>query len=171
MRLIAALALLAVPVLYAQAPANPLSSDAKAAWNGVKNNIVRSAEKMPEENYSFRPVPDVRTFGELIGHITDANYLICGAERGEKHESAAEKMKKTKDELVGALKESIGFCDAAFDAITDARAGEMVKLFGRDRARLSALHLNIAHDNEHYGNLVTYLRIKGLVPPSSERRQ
>jgi uncharacterized damage-inducible protein DinB len=170
MKLATLLATLVLPAACAQAPANPLSADAKAAWVRINDYVLKSAEKMPEEHYSFRPAPEVRTFGAILGHIADAHYLICGAEKGEKRELTVEKTKTSKADLIAALKESISYCDSSYDAMTDARGSEIVKFFGRDRPRLGVLNTNIAHDFEHYGNLVTYLRVKGLVPPSSERR-
>ena len=154
-------------VLHAQN--NPLSADAKRAFNGIKNNILRSAEKMPEENYSFKPTPTVRSFGELVGHVADYHYIFCGPAIGESKNPDIETTKKSKADLIAALKESMAYCDAIFDALTDAKASEMVKVENRERTRLAALYTAIAHDNEHYGNMVTYLRMKDLVPPSSER--
>ena len=149
-----------------------LVADAKPGWAAISANIVKAAEKMPEEEYSFRPATTVRSYGQLIGHIIDAHYLFCGPLSAEnKTPPDAEKKLTSKADLVKTLKESVGYCNAAIERLTDAQAAETVKLFGRDKARLSVLYMNIAHDNEHYGNLVTYLRIKGLVPPSSEPRQ
>jgi uncharacterized damage-inducible protein DinB len=155
---------------FAQQAANPLSADARNMWVGIKGFILKAAEKMPEEHYSFRPTPEVRTYGAIVAHIADGHYLICGAERGEKKEVTVEKTRSTKAEIMNALQEFAAYCDASYDAMTDARGGgEVIKFFGRERARLSVLHANLGHDWEHYGNLVTYLRLKGLVPPSSER--
>jgi uncharacterized damage-inducible protein DinB len=151
---------------------DPLSADLKMSWGSVKNYVVRSAEKMPEENYSFKPVPEVRSFGQILGHVADANYMFCSAVLGEKREPAGvEKTKTSKADLIAALKDSVSYCDKAYDGLTDATAAQMVKMFGRERTRLGLLLMNAAHDWEHYGNLVTYLRIKGLVPPSSEPRK
>ena len=152
--------------------ADPLVAEGRGAWDGVKNNVVRAAEKMPEENYAFKPVPEVRSFGQLTGHIADSQFMICSAAKSEKRDPAGvEKTKTTKADLVAALKESVSYCDSAFADLTDAKAVEMVKMFGRERSRLAALYANTSHSNEHYGNLVTYMRIKGLVPPSSEPRK
>jgi uncharacterized damage-inducible protein DinB len=149
-----------------------LVADAKPGWAAISSNIVKAAEKMPEEEYSFRPATTVRSYGQLIGHIIDAHYLFCGPLSAEsKTPPDAEKKLTSKADLVKTLKESVGYCNAAIERLTDAQAAETVKFFGRDKARLSVLYMNIAHDNEHYGNLVKYLRIKGLVPPSSEPRQ
>jgi uncharacterized damage-inducible protein DinB len=160
--------LLAAPV-FAQAPANPMSADLKGVWNQIKGNIAKSAEKMPEEQYSFKPSPDVRSYGQLLGHIADANYMICGAAKGEQKSMGIEKSKTSKADLIAALADSAAYCDTVFDALTDASGAEMVKMFGRERTRMGALQMNVAHDFEHYGNLVTYMRMKGVVPPSSER--
>jgi uncharacterized damage-inducible protein DinB len=160
--------LLAAPV-FAQAPANPISTDLKGVWNQIKGNIAKSAEKMPEEQYSFKPSPDVRSYGQLLGHIADANYMICGAAKGEQKSMGIEKSKTSKADLIAALADSAAYCDTVFDALTDASGAEMVKMFGRERTRMGALQMNVAHDFEHYGNLVTYMRMKGVVPPSSER--
>ncbi len=137
----------------------------------AKTNILRSAEKMPEADFSFKPVEGVRTYGQLLAHIADANYGICGAARGEKPPvSGIEKSKTTKADIVAALNESFTWCDEAYNGLTDAKAVEMVKFFGGERTRGAVLAFNTMHDYEHYGNLVTYMRMKGIVPPSSEPR-
>src|SRR5258708_18950684 len=161
--------LLCATALFGQ---NPLTTETKATNDTVKTNIIRAAEKMPEENYSFKPTPDVRSFGQLIGHVANAQYLFCSAVKGEKPNAPdAEKSLTSKADLVAALKAAFGYCDAAYEGLTDAKAMENVKLFGRDRSRLSVLNFNTAHNNEHYGNIVTYMRLKGLIPPSSEPRK
>lgn len=170
MKLFGVLMLLTAPV-FAQAPSNPISADLKASWTQIKGYVARSAEKMPEENYAFKPAPEVRSYGQLIAHIADANYMICGAAKGEQKSMGIEKSKTSKADLVAALGDSVAYCDSAYDALTDASAAEMVRMFGRERTRMAALQLNVAHDFEHYGNLVTYMRIKGIVPPSSEPRK
>jgi uncharacterized damage-inducible protein DinB len=137
----------------------------------VKNNLVRGAEKMPEENYSFKPTPDVRSFGQLIGHVADAQYMICSAVLGEKNPAPdIEKNKTSKADLGQALKDALAYCDKAYDGLTDAQAAQTVKFFGRDQAKATVLSFNTMHNMEHYGNMVTYLRLKGLVPPTSEAR-
>jgi len=165
-------------LLHAQAqqqtepPSDPLSAGAKGLYNLVKNNILKSADKMPEENYTFKPTPDVRSFGQILGHVADAQYLFCSVALGEKNPAPGiEKSKTSKADLVQALNDAFAYCDKAYNGMTDAHAADMVKFFGRDQAKLSVLSFNNAHNDEHYGNLVTYLRIKGLVPPSSEQRR
>ena len=159
--------------LLAQAPDLKTSSGhAKAIQNQVKGVIVRSAEKMPEENFSFKPTPEVRSYGQILGHIADAQYLFCSAVIGEKNPAPGiEKSKTSKADLVAALNEAFAYCDKAYNGLTDAKASETVKFFGQDRSKLGVLSFNTSHNYEHYGNLVTYLRIKGVVPPSSEPRK
>ncbi len=126
---------------------------------------------MPEENYSFKPTPDIRSFGQLVGHVADANYMFCAQASGEPNPSKnIEKTKTSKADLVAAVKDAVAYCNKAFDGMTDAKGSEMVKFFNFNLARLTLLSLNTAHTDEHYGNMVTYLRLKGIVPPTSENQ-
>jgi uncharacterized damage-inducible protein DinB len=148
--------------------ANPAVSGLKMPWSRVKDIAVRAAEKMPEEFYGFQPTPEVRTFGQLVGHLADSNVMLCSMALGEKKEPwTVEKTKTSKADLVAALKESIAVCDRVF-AQGDADLAKEMKLFGVDTTRFALVGLIIGHEFEHYGNMVTYMRIKGLVPPSSE---
>jgi uncharacterized damage-inducible protein DinB len=148
--------------------ANPLSTEAKQAYTAVKNDILKSAEKMPEENYGFKPAPRVRTFGQILGHVAEEQYFFCGSVRGEQKAANIEKVKTSKADLLAALRDSFAYCDAAYDGVTDATTIQMIKVGQSQHTRLRMLWGNTVHDNSHYGNLVTYLRIKGLVPPSTE---
>jgi len=157
------------PAAPAQANPNPLSTWNKYAYARVKDILLRSAEKMPEENYSFKPVDGVRTYGQIVGHAADAQYLFCSIALGEQNPGLKiEQTKTTKADLIAALNAAFAYCDKAYDGMTDAKAVETIKLFGNDAPRLAPLTVNNMHDLEHYGNLVTYMRIKGIVPPSSE---
>ena len=157
-------------LLDAQSASDPLSAGNKFIYNIVKTNLVKAAEKMPEENYAFKPTPEVRSFGQLIGHVSDAQYAFCSAALGEKNPAPGiEKSKTTKADLTQALNASFAYCDKAYDSMTDASAAQTIKLFGNDAPRMSALIVNNMHNMEHYGNLVTYMRMKGIVPPSSEQ--
>ena len=169
-----AVLMLCVCAISAQGPAaqNPIAGGQKMLHSMIKTNIIRSAEKMPEENYAFKPTPEVRSFGQLIGHVADSQYMFCSAVLGKPNPAPGiEKSKTTKADLVQAVKDAFAFCDPAYDGLTDAQAGSLVKFFGGDQAKATVLAFNTAHDNEHYGNIVTYLRMKGLVPPSSEPRR
>ena len=158
-------------LLQAQS-ADPLIASVKMIYSISKSDVTRAAAKMPEENYAFRPTPEVRSFGQILGHVADAQFLFCSGALGEKNPSPGiEKSKTSKADLAKALNDAFAYCDKAFDTVTDAHAGEAVKFFGRDTTRLGMLAFDSAHNMEHYGNLVTYMRIKGLVPPSSEARK
>ena len=149
---------------------NPLTSWNKIAYARLKNILSRSAEKMPEENYSFKPVDTVRSYGQIVGHVADAQYLFCSLALGEKNPGLdIEHTKTSKADLVVALNTAFAYCDKAYDSMTDASATQTIKLFGNEAPRMSALLVNNMHNMEHYGNLVTYMRIKGIVPPSSEQ--
>ncbi len=168
--------LLSIPLsgilLHGQSAPDPLSTGNKGLYNSVKNNLIKAAEKMPEENYGFKPTPEVRSFGQIVGHVADAQYLFCSAALGDKNPAPGiEKSKTTKADLVQALNDAFSYCDKAYNGMTDAHAAEIVTFFGRDQAKLTVLAFNSAHNAEHYGNIVTYMRMKGLVPPSSENRR
>jgi uncharacterized damage-inducible protein DinB len=151
---------------------NPLSSAIKMEYGIAKDNILKSADQMPDAAYAFKATPDVRSFGQIIGHVADAQYMFCSPVAGEKNPSAGsvEKTKTTKADLVQALKEAFAYCDKVYDGMTDASAAEMIKFFGRDAPKLGVLAFNNMHDMEHYGNIVTYMRLKNMVPPSSAPR-
>ena len=151
---------------------NPLSSAIKAEYGIAKNTIVRAADKMPEENYGFKPTEDIRSFGQLVGHVADAQYGFCSGAVGEKSPAteSVEKTKTSKADLVQALKDAFAYCDKAYGGMTDANAATAVKFFGQNTNRLGVLAFSNMHDYEHYGNMVTYMRLKNIVPPSSEPR-
>jgi uncharacterized damage-inducible protein DinB len=151
--------------------ASPAVSTARMLWEPVIGYITTAAEEWPESTYSYKPTPEVRSFGQQIGHVAGAQYLICAAALGDppRNEDDIEKTRKTKAELVAALKASTQYCGRAY-AQTDKVAQGKTKLFGQERTRLFALGLNANHDAEHYGSLVTYLRLKGIVPPSSRQQ-
>ena len=171
---------LAVPVTLAaqQKPAakpdpNPITSALRDAWNGAKRNVRRSADVMPEAKYTFKPVDSVRTFGALLSHVAGASYEFCSAAKGEKTphaEDEFEKSAKTKADIVKALDGAIAYCDEVYKTLDDRKAAQIVGgAFGGPQGAAAAnLIGNTNHFNEHYGNIVTYLRINGLVPPSSQ---
>jgi uncharacterized damage-inducible protein DinB len=149
-----------------------LSASSKTLYGFAQDYVLRAAEQMPEEHYGFRPTPDVRTFGQVLGHIADAQYLICSGAYGEKAPvSGIEKSKTSKADLVGALKSSVEYCQKAHDVMNGPEGAELIDGPGGKHPRVGILYFNTAHTFEHYGNLITYLRIKGIVPPSSEPRK
>jgi uncharacterized damage-inducible protein DinB len=150
-------------------PANPISSSLKGNYERVKKFITGAADEMSPADYAFKPTPDVRSFAQLIGHLADAQHMFCGAAKAEpkgKRESA-EKTATTKEALKKALADAFAYCDAVYAATTDKTLSTPIELFGNKMIKFQALDINVAHDNEHYGNIVTYLRLKKLVPPSS----
>ena len=150
-------------------PANPITASEKGLYSFVSNAVIGAAQKMPEENYSFKPTPEVRSFGQIVGHVADASYMFCSLSLGESNPAKGiEKTKTSKADLAAALKDAVAYCNKAFDSMTDAKGSQMVKLFNFDLAKLTLFSINSAHTDEHYGNMVTYLRLKGIVPPTSE---
>jgi uncharacterized damage-inducible protein DinB len=150
--------------------ANPFTTFNKFAYARLKTILVSSAEKMPEENYNFKPTDAVRSYGQIVGHVADAQYMFCSVALGEKNPGLKiEQTKTTKADLVAALKDAVAYCDKAYDSMTDASGSQMVKLFDLDMPKLGVLNVNNMHDMEHYGNLVTYMRLKNIVPPTSEQ--
>jgi uncharacterized damage-inducible protein DinB len=156
--------------LQAQTPdLKTASGYPKMVQKQVTDWIEGAAGKMPEEQYAFKPDPAVRSFGQILGHIADANYLFCSTVLGENSPSPGiEKTKTTKAELRAAVHEAFSYCNRAYGSLTDASANETVKAFGGERNKLGVLWFNASHNLEHYGNLVVYMRLKGYVPPSSE---
>ena len=150
-------------------PANPITTSERGLYSFVSGAVLAAAQKMPEENYSFRPTPEVRSFGQIVGHVADAQYMFCSLASGEPNPAKGiEKTKTSKADLVAALKDAVAYCNHTYDGMTDARGSEMAKFMNFNLAKLTILSLNTAHADEHYGNIVTYLRIKGIVPPTSE---
>jgi len=181
---------IAIPA-FAQAPAqgagataDPVSRALKASFDTVSGYLARSAEKMPEENYAFKPTPEVRSFGQIIGHVANSQFSYCARAKGEANPNQGNDFEKktAKADLVKAIKDSSAYCSAVYDTMTDAMllvppaappppapaAGAPARPPQPPAPRLRPMLGNITHDQEHYGNLVTYLRLKGLVPPSSE---
>ena len=153
------------------AAGNTAVATARLLWEPMIGYITATAEELPEGKYSFKPTPEVRSFGEMFGHVAGAQYLFCAAALGEppRREDDIEKSKKSKADLVAALKASTEYCNKAY-AQNDRAAQGKTKLFGQERTRLHALGMNATHDAEHYGNLVTYLRLNKMVPPSSRQQ-
>jgi uncharacterized damage-inducible protein DinB len=177
-------ALAQMPAQGAAATTDPFSKALKASFDTVSGYLVKSAAKMPEENFSFKPTPEVRSFGEILGHVANAQFSYCSRVKGEKNPNQGNDFEKktTKADLVKAITDSNAYCSAAYDTMTDAQAlqpvvatpppapapGAQAKPAPPPAMKLRFLLGNVTHDQEHYGNLVTYLRLKGLVPPSSE---
>jgi len=130
--------------------ANPFSTFNKFAYSRIKSNLIRSAEKMPEESYNFKPTDAVRSYGQIVGHLADAQYAFCSIALGEKNPGLKiEETKTTKADLVAALKDAVAYCDKAYDSMTDASGSQMVKFFGIEAPKLGVLSGNSIHSTEH----------------------
>jgi hypothetical protein len=170
MVLMCAAALAAAVHAQVRRPPNPLSTVLRGQYDGVIELVVRAAEKMPEGKYGFKPTPDVRSFGELVAHVVSNNLIMCSAALGEPIPPAAadlDSAKTPKADLQHALQVAIAYCSRAY-AITDEQLAQTV-LERRVTVRLQPLVWNAGHNYEHYGNMATYMRMNGLIPPSSER--
>jgi DinB superfamily len=142
---------------------NPLIAETKSSYTSIKGYLTRAAAAMPEENYSFKPTPDIRTFGALMAHIADHQMRFCSSARGEAKKGDPNLTAKA--DLVAALAASFKECDAAWDSITDANATQMMG----QRSKLGTLIVDVMHSNEEYGYMSIYFRLKGIVPPSTDR--
>jgi uncharacterized damage-inducible protein DinB len=157
------------PAQERAAPTDGHVATVRGLWESLTGFITTAAEELPEDKYSYQPTKEVRSFGQMIGHVAGAQQLICAAALGKEGgaEDDIERSRKTKAELVAALKESTQFCARAYGQTDQTAAQPAAKLFGQQRSRFHALTLNATHNAEHYGNIVTYLRLNGIVPPSS----
>jgi uncharacterized damage-inducible protein DinB len=157
---------------------NPMSTWLRDAYTRNRGTILRTAEKMPEDLYEMRPgaQPEVRTFGQQVGHVANYNFLWCSQAKGEKNPNTANLEKLgTKAEFIKALNDAFAYCDGVYQGLTDRSGSEVIDITqesGRQtrNLRMGLLTLNYAHNNEIYGSMVVYLRIKNLVPPASEPR-
>jgi uncharacterized damage-inducible protein DinB len=164
-------------LIQAQAPAQavgPVARSLQDAWNAAKRNITESAAVVPDGIYSFKAADSVRTFGQILAHIAGANHNFCAAAKGTTTKVAEDQFEKTattRAAIVKALADSMAYCDSVFAGLTDAQLVDPIVMpFGMGNGvRSAAIVGNICHLNEHYGNLVTYMRINGVVPPSSRR--
>lgn len=155
-------------VAAAPASANVGVSTNRALWSQMTRNLTIVADELSEADYAYRPVGTVRTFGQMFAHVAGAQRMFCAAALGEPltGEDDIERTQTTKAGIVAALKETTTYCERAYQ-ISDATAADPVELFGQRQTKMFALALNAVHNGEHYGNIVTYMRIKGMVPPSS----
>jgi uncharacterized damage-inducible protein DinB len=163
---------------YADELSPSLAGTAKAMHAKIRRDLAEAAENMPADEYAFRPTPQVRTFGQIIGHVTDANFFFCSQAAGEKSPATADYEQFTdKAVLVKALNDSLAYCDRVYAATTDAsfiqpmQIANVIGMGSTNTVRGAVLMYNITHNNEHYGNLAVYMRLKGHVPPSTARVQ
>ncbi len=165
------LTIVAAPLTAQGGPgaANFAVTTAHNVWLANANYVTQSAIDMPEAKFAFKPTPEVRSFGQLIGHVAGSQYMFCAAALGEpaRAEDNIEKTTTSKADLIAAMKASTAYCEKAY-AMSDAATQAGITMFGQKQTKLWALITNASHTGEHYGNIVTYLRLNGMVPPSSK---
>ncbi|MEZ4417602.1 MAG: DinB family protein [Gemmatimonadota bacterium] len=151
------------------AVADNVSGSMKGLYGMTTAVLKATAEKVPEDLYGFQPTSEVRTMGQILAHVAGAQFLFCSAAAGEQSPNSEnfEETRTSKAQIIEALSMGIDYCNQVYDNMSDARGQEMIQFFGSDWAVNGVLAFNAAHNYEHYGNLVTYMRINGIVPPSS----
>ncbi|MBB5317457.1 DinB family protein [Tunturibacter empetritectus] len=169
-------ALLVSGMAMGQTPAAPTgpsgpAGEVQRGYAAQKGNILKAADRMPESDYQFKPTPEIRTYARVVNHVTEAQLRTCGAVNRTAASDLAKVPAETADKatIVEALKASFAECDKAFAAVTDANLGDMFEVFNGKRSRIGIMWGTVSHDNEQYATLALYLRLKGLVPPSSEK--
>jgi hypothetical protein len=166
-RMALVIALAAGSVMYGQE--NPLSTEAQQSWTRTKNNLLAAAEKMPEDHYGFKPAPESQSFKDLVAHTADSALATCSGYGGERKAGTAAS-KTSKADLIAALRAGLEECDKAYGSLIDAKATEMIAGRGGNRSRLGTLYGNTIHLEHEYAQMAVHLRLKSVVPPSSERR-
>ena len=151
-------------------PSRASVAAARASWLTAHNYLVRSAEQMSEADFAFKPVATVRSFGQIVAHVADDETGWCAQILGEPmKQTQYEKRLTAKADIVKAIRDAGTYCEKAY-GLTDSQATGVTTIWGGQQPKIKGLMDNAAHDWEHYGNIVTYLRIKGMVPPSSQRQ-
>ena len=157
---------------WAQSPpaAGP-AAEVQRSYIGLKANILKAAENMPDADFSYKPTPEVRTFARVVNHITEAQAHSCGAVNGTTPAQAIKVPTETADKaaIVDALKLSFAECDRAFSGLKNSNLTDSFDAMGGKRSRIGLMWGTVSHDNEQYATLALYMRLKGLVPPSSEK--
>jgi len=164
--------LVATPAAAQQASGDPLTAALKRQWDGIALNLKEAAEKVPEDRYSFKPSQEVKTFAGEVGHGANTHYFFCARIKGEQNPNKEDFEKVTsKDVLVKALIASNDYCSSLFSGATDKWLLEMVGQGAQAQPRAAILAAHVAHSNETYGTIVPYMRMSGIVPPSTARTQ
>ena len=163
---------------YDKALSSSLAKVAQAMHSTIRTDLADAAEAMSDADFAFRPTPQVRSFGQLVGHIANANFFFCSQAAGEKSPSSENyEAVASRTTVLKGLKESLAYCDRVYRSTTDATFNKPVRMGSgpglppTDTVRGAVLMFNVAHNNEHYGNVVVYMRLRGHVPPSTARAQ
>jgi uncharacterized damage-inducible protein DinB len=149
---------------------NNVSTSLKGLHGITAGNLMKTAELLDNKMYMFRPTEEVRSAGQILAHVANAQFMFCSVAAGQENPSKVnfEETATAKADIIAALKSSLEYCGGVYDGMTDEAGAEMKDLFGMQMAANAVLALNSAHNYEHYGNLATYMRINGIVPPSSQ---
>jgi hypothetical protein len=150
--------------------ANPISANAKQSWNNIKNLLTKEAAKMPEEKYKYKPAPEIQDFGTRVAHIVTSNLRTCASLKGDQ-KTVSLTATSSKADIAAAMKDAWDECDSVFNSLTDADLHKMVNGRGGQRIELAVIQGMLEHSQELYGYMAVYLRLKGIVPPSSERNE
>lgn len=163
-----AVAMFAAETAAAQNVADAVSAGLTSRFETVSGHVLSASESVPEDQYSYRPTEEVRTMGELFTHVAGAHFGYCAAISGQQVPASARGNASTKAEIVATVRASRDFCLAAYRGASGNALGETIQVFGGSDTRAGTMIQNLAHSNLHYGNIVTYMRGIGMVPPSSE---
>jgi hypothetical protein len=152
--------------------ANPLSKNMKDAWSNIRDLLTKMAEKMPDDNYRFKPTPELQDFGQRMAHVIQFNMRSCATANGEQ-KPLMFPAAPSKADIMAGMQQANAYCDTVFNALTDADLMKMIPA-GRGGQRLKQAVLQggaLEHAQEMYGYMAVYLRLKGIVPPSSDRNE
>ena len=149
--------------------ADPIVSAFKARYETAKLNFIESAASMPAEFIEFKLTPQQRTFREWITHTAGMNYSACASMAGKTAPTHDANKATTKPAMEKAISESFSYCDSVIQSMTDAQTLSEVTIGSRKIVPVDSMIGYIANVNAHYGNIVGYMRMKGVVPPSTAR--
>jgi uncharacterized damage-inducible protein DinB len=168
----AVMAAVAASSLFAQTPSPGMAKELVATWERAAGDMIDVAEAMPEERYDFKPTPEMRTFSDQLVHVAGVVQRFIDTAKGAKGESDHPHQTMTKAEVVGLLKQTFQAGQGMIASLTDAQLVEQVKFPFGDRmvTRYGFWMGPLYPVADHYGQLVVYLRLNGIVPPATARR-
>lgn len=158
--------------MLAQAPAGTgdPAAEVRGSYQRLKPNVIGAAEKMHADDYGFKPTPDIRTFARVVNHVTEAQFHTCTTLNGGTFDPKSVPGDEAgKEAVLAGLKASFAECDKAYGALTAENVTEKLKVGQGMRSRIGLAWGNVSHDNEQYAELSTYLRLKNIAPPTSEK--
>jgi uncharacterized damage-inducible protein DinB len=149
--------------------ANPVTTVVKSQLTRYAKNMVAAAQSMPPDKYTFKPTPEMNSFGHLVMHIVESNNLLCSKLSGAAAREAKLVESDGKEKLVSALQASFEFCSTALANVDDSKLGEQIIFFGNRPASRAAGFIGLSNGwNDHYGAEAIYLRLNGILPPTAQ---